>query len=205
MANESRVYKMPEGVTIQAVAGAVESFLSNTKGLETQFREIPDGYVVQGREKKEWKTFVGMRQAPTVQMTLVNGSLNVAVGAGEWIDKIGAGAVGWFIAFPLAITAGVGAYQQHKLPGEIFNVIEQCVGSSGSPMMQSTTFNAEPTVQNTVAAPEQKVTCPSCQAQCSATAKFCDNCGTPLIATCPSCGTQVKPGSKFCPECGQAL
>ena len=36
-------------------------------------------------------------------------NLNVTVGQGEWSDKIGAGALGWFIAWPLAVTAGVGA------------------------------------------------------------------------------------------------
>ena len=53
------------------------------------------------------------------------------MGQGEWSDKIGAGVLGWFIAWPLAVTAGVGAYKQKKLPEEIFQVIEQCIVSGG--------------------------------------------------------------------------
>lgn len=46
-----------------------------------------------------------MRMATTVQMIRMDDNLNVTVGQGEWSDKIGAGALGWFIAWPLAVTA----------------------------------------------------------------------------------------------------
>ena len=87
---------------------------------------------MQGRQEKDgWKTIAGMRMATTVQMIRMDDNLNVTVGQGEWSDKIGAGALGWFIAWPLAVTAGVGAYKQKKLPEEIFQVIEQCIVSGG--------------------------------------------------------------------------
>ena len=97
-----------------------------------QSAETTEGYVVQGRQSKDgWKTVSGMRLATTVQMIRMDDNLNVTVGQGEWSDKIGAGALGWFIAWPLAVTAGVGAYKQKKLPEEIFQVIEQCIVSGG--------------------------------------------------------------------------
>ena len=34
MANESRVFRLPAGMSTQVVANAVEAFLSSTKGME---------------------------------------------------------------------------------------------------------------------------------------------------------------------------
>ena len=102
MANESRVFRLPAGMSTQVVANAVSSFLSSAKGMEVQSAETTEGYVVQGRQEKDgWKTIAGMRMATTVQMIRMDDNLNVTVGQGEWSDKIGAGALGWFIAWPL--------------------------------------------------------------------------------------------------------
>ena len=64
MANESRVFRLPAGMSTQVVANAVEAFLSSTKGMEVQSAETTEGYVVQGRQEKDgWKTIAGMRMA----------------------------------------------------------------------------------------------------------------------------------------------
>ena len=182
MANETRMFRLPAGVNVQTVAGAVERFLSTSKGMETQIREIPDGYVV--------------------QLSMMNDSLNVTVGQGEWLDKIGAGVVGFFFLLPLAVTAGVGAYQQQKLPNEIFQVIEQTVGSGGSAVAWNS-GSSQPTWNS--APVESAAVCPACKTPYSPGARFCNNCGASLNQTCPNCGAQVKPGSKFCSDCGQPL
>ena len=49
------------------------------------------------------------------------------------------------------------------------------------------------------------MTCPRCQAENDAGARFCEDCGARLEATCPSCGIPVTPGKKFCRSCGAAL
>jgi predicted ATPase/class 3 adenylate cyclase len=49
------------------------------------------------------------------------------------------------------------------------------------------------------------MTCPRCQAENDAGARFCEDCGARLEAACPSCGTPVTPGKKFCRSCGAAL
>ena len=180
MANESRVFRLPAGMSTQVVANAVEAFLSSAKGMEVQSAETTEGYVVQGRQEKDgWKTIAGMRMATTVQMIRMDDNLNVTVGQGEWSDKIGAGALGWFIAWPLAVTAGVGAYKQKKLPEEIFQVIEQCIVSGGRSVV----------VRNAGAELNAgMVVCPACKTQCAAGAKFCNNCGAKLENKCPQCG-----------------
>jgi class 3 adenylate cyclase/tetratricopeptide (TPR) repeat protein len=46
------------------------------------------------------------------------------------------------------------------------------------------------------------VECPNCRVVLPETAKFCQECGTPLPRTCPGCGHASPAGAKFCPECG---
>ncbi len=48
------------------------------------------------------------------------------------------------------------------------------------------------------------MTCPRCQAENDAGARFCEDCGARLEVACPSCGTPVTPGKKFCRSCGAA-
>jgi hypothetical protein len=52
--------------------------------------------------------------------------------------------------------------------------------------------------------------CPSCQQETGG-GKFCQNCGTSLLAApaptrrfCGNCGTSVNPGAPFCAECGSS-
>ena len=51
------------------------------------------------------------------------------------------------------------------------------------------------------------MTCPSCGHQIRRDARFCGECGTPLVETvaCPSCGTSNPRGQRFCDSCGGAL
>jgi predicted ATPase/class 3 adenylate cyclase len=45
------------------------------------------------------------------------------------------------------------------------------------------------------------MTCPRCQQENEAGAKFCEECAAPLVQTCTNCGRQLSPTAKFCPEC----
>ncbi|MBD7983227.1 SPFH domain-containing protein [Sporosarcina sp. Sa2YVA2] len=50
-----------------------------------------------------------------------------------------------------------------------------------------------------------KISCPHCQAQIRANAKFCPECGKTVqqqTVPCVSCKVDIKEGSKFCGECG---
>ena len=50
--------------------------------------------------------------------------------------------------------------------------------------------------------------CPKCNNENKDTSKFCEECGTKLVAmptTCPVCGTKLNDTQKFCPECGSNL
>ena len=221
---ESRVFSL-NGVSLETVVKNVETFLKDEKGMEIQSAPVEHGCIIQATQKKDTlKMLVGMRLATTVQLVVSGENLNVVIGEGQWADKLGAGAVGLFLAWPLAVTAGIGAYQQKKLPEDVLNVISRtlmspgqfapretagAVGNVGTGVSGIGTAGTETAGadggETGEAATEKVQVCPQCQASVQAGAKFCSNCGTKLIQVCPGCGKVVAPGSKFCSECGCAL
>ena len=47
--------------------------------------------------------------------------------------------------------------------------------------------------------------CTSCGTENPESAKFCLNCGSPLLLVCANCGTQLPAGAKFCVNCGHRV
>ncbi len=194
--NETRVF-MLNGTQVQDIVTRLDGFFRTEKGMDVQSSQTTDGYVMQASQPKDgWKTLTGMRLAVTVQMAVAGDQLNVSIGEGQWSDKIGAGAIGLFVAWPLAITAGMGAYKQKKLPSEVFQVIENTIMTGGQPVVVSG-------AGQTVAA--GMTLCPSCKAQLAPGSKFCNRCGAKLGQKCPNCGAEITADSAFCSECGVKL
>lgn len=194
--NETRVF-MLNGTQVQDIVTRLEGFFRTEKGMDVQSSQTTDGYVMQASQPKDgWKTLTGMRLAVTVQMAVAGDQLNVSIGEGQWSDKIGAGAIGLFVAWPLAITAGMGAYKQKKLPSEVFQVIENTIMTGGQPVVVS---GAGQTVADGM------TLCPSCKAQLIPSSKFCNRCGAKLGQKCPNCGAEITADSAFCFECGVKL
>ena len=194
--NETRVF-MLNGTQVQDIVTRLEGFFRTEKGMDVQSSQTTDGYVMQASQPKDgWKSLTGMRLAVTVQMAVAGDQLNVSIGEGQWSDKIGAGAIGLFVAWPLAITAGMGAYKQKKLPSEVFQVIENTIMTGGQPVVVS---GAGQTVADGM------TLCPSCKAQLIPGSKFCNRCGAKLGQKCPNCGAEITADSAFCSECGVKL
>ena len=150
--------------------------------------------LAEGRGKAQadtLRTLSGMKLATTVELTVNGEQLNVLIGEGQWSDKLGAGAVGLFLLWPLAITAGIGVYKQKMLPEEIFDVVRRNT-------MPGTSTEAE-------APAAEKRICPQCHAENSCDARFCNACGAKLTLMCPQCGAPLAAGSRFCSQCGQPL
>lgn len=196
---ESKVFEL-NGISVRQVAETVESFLRNDKNMKVQSAPTQNGCLIQAAQDDTLKTLSGMKLATTVELSASDNRLNVTIGEGQWTDKLGAGAVGLFLLWPLAVTAGIGAYKQKKLPSEIFDVILHCTSPSGSTLYSQ----AQPTGSSWSSSP-QGISCPKCNAKLPADAKFCNYCGAKITDNCPNCGAAVKPGSKFCPECGHSL
>jgi hypothetical protein len=194
--NETRVF-MLNGTQVQDIVTRLEGFFRTEKGMDVQSSQTTDGYVMQASQPKDgWKTLTGMRLAVTVQMAVAGDQLNVSIGEGQWSDKIGAGAIGLFVAWPLAITAGMGAYKQKKLPSEVFQVIENTIMTGGQPVVVSGAGQA---------VADGMTLCPSCKAQLAPGSKFCNRCGAKLGQKCPNCGAEITADSAFCSECGVKL
>ena len=213
---ESRTYLL-NNVDIQIVIDELSRFLHNEKGMDVQTAPTPDGYLLQaGQPKDTLRTLSGMRLATTVQFSIVENNLNVTIGEGQWSDKLGAGAVGLFLLWPLAITAGIGAYKQKNLPDEIFHVIGCILQPAAQNIDTGAPFSSGmqtppqaqtpmPGVSPIPTPVNEMLTCPQCAAKLPAGSNFCNICGKKLNSTCPGCGAPLIPGSKFCSNCGQAL
>ena len=77
--------------------------------------------VVQVEKKGGFGKLVGLSSALNIMFKQVDDvTLNVEIGAGRWMDKAIVGAISLVALWPLAITAGIGAWRQSKLPGRIF-------------------------------------------------------------------------------------
>lgn len=197
---ESKVFRLQEGIDASSVGREVENFLRANKKLITEGVKTPDGYFIQAKEESEgsgWKKLAGMSLATQVQIIEISDTITVNIGSGKWSDKIGAGAVGMVLFAPLAVTAAVGAYNQKKLPNEIFEHIEKFILSGG----KSVTIGSF----GVGAVKENEILCPNCRSPNDKNTKFCSNCGSPLTATCPSCGASVGLDTKFCSECGSPM
>ncbi len=200
---ETRAYSLG-AYTVQDVVRELENFFKSEKGMEVQSAPLENGYIIQaGQPKDVLRSISGMRVATNVQLSVLgSGELNVTVGEGQWADKLGAGAVGLFLLWPLAITAGIGAYKQKMLPNEIFDFVGRFLQSPGQAAAQS--FSNSPSASQAAPAASSTV-CPSCGAVLSFDSKFCNKCGAKVISVCPGCGAPLTPGSKFCSQCGTQL
>ena len=68
---ESRVFKLMNGVTLEMLGEAVEGFLRDSKGMQTQAGQTTGGYLIQGRQEADgWKRISGTDQAISVHNSL---------------------------------------------------------------------------------------------------------------------------------------
>lgn len=194
---DAKVYKLGT-LTLTDVAHELEDYLRFRKNLETEgVAQAENIYFIQARQTDGWKKLAGMDKAVQVKLTAHEGNLTVDIGAGRWVDKLGAATVGYLIFAPLMITAAIGAIGQEKLPQEIFDFVERMTMLRGQPVMD---------IMETAPANAASV-CAVCHSPLPAGARFCESCGAPVQArrTCPACGTEVSGGARFCSGCGAKL
>ncbi|MBO8129011.1 MAG: hypothetical protein H0Z39_07410 [Peptococcaceae bacterium] len=120
---------LPALVPLEELGMAAEVWLKK-RGFETQRFGNEKNVIVQARKGGTLSNVAGMAQALTVMLRIRNdGRLEVESGTAKWGDKALAGTVGFFAFFPLAITAGYGAYRQGKLVKEIHTFLKYYVKS----------------------------------------------------------------------------
>jgi len=104
---------------IQDVKGWLDS-----QGFDTQQVSADDSsLLIQIKKRGGWRDLVGMATSLNILFHHSADTLTVEIGAGKWIDKAAVGAVSLVILWPLAITAGMGAWEQMKMPDRIFDFV----------------------------------------------------------------------------------
>lgn len=93
---------------------------------DVQVMPLPSGgTAVQAAKRGSWRRILGIRSATTVIVEAGETATTVRIGAGKWLEKAVTGAVGLIWFPPLALTTGLGVYEQSQLPGKIFRVVDQ--------------------------------------------------------------------------------
>jgi hypothetical protein len=105
------------------VIGDVKNWLESQDFELQQMPMENQGLLLQIKKRGSWRDWVGMSTSLNILFHQSDDTLAVQIGAGKWIDKAAAGTVSLFILWPLAITAGYGAWEQAKMPEKVFDFI----------------------------------------------------------------------------------
>lgn len=105
------------------VIGELRGWLNSQDFDTQQMGTDDDSLLLQIKKRGSWRDLVGMATSLNIVFHSGDDTLTVEIGAGKWIDKAAVGTVSLFILWPLAITAGMGAWEQMKMPDRIFDYI----------------------------------------------------------------------------------
>ncbi len=105
------------------VIGDVKRWLDSEGFDSQQLSTEAHSVLLQIKKRGGWRDLVGMSTSLNIVFTQAADTLTVEIGAGKWIDKATVGTVSMFILWPLAVTAGIGAWEQARLPDKIFDYI----------------------------------------------------------------------------------
>ena len=126
---KSQRFVLKQEDSLEGIVAAVMDFLEKEKKMVSETVIQPSGYFLQTKSKDTWKSLVGMSLATHILFERSGENLSVTVNNGKWIDKIAVAGIGF--ATPLAAitvaTAAFGAWNQQKLPGEIFDEISRII------------------------------------------------------------------------------
>jgi hypothetical protein len=93
------------------VVSEVEHWLDEQKFDAQQLPADHNATLLQVKKRGTWRDFVGMSTSLNIVFDQTDDVLKVEIGAGKWVDKAIAGTVSLFVLWPLAVTAGFGAWE----------------------------------------------------------------------------------------------
>jgi hypothetical protein len=121
-AAKSRRYAS-EGADVSKLIADLKAWLVSQNFEAQQLSTENGGVMLQIKKQGGWRDWVGMATSLNILFQESEDTLTVQIGAGKWADKIGAGAVSLILLWPLAISAGYGAWEQMKMPDNVFDFI----------------------------------------------------------------------------------
>jgi hypothetical protein len=131
-AGDNHVQKIPGSTTRRYVCKEADtlrllqdlkSWLGSQAFDTQQVNADDESLLLQIKKRGGWRDLVGMATSLNILFHQSDETLIVEIGAGKWVDKAAVGTVSLFILWPLAITAGMGAWEQMKMPDRIFDFI----------------------------------------------------------------------------------
>ena len=120
--SKSRRYACAPSAAPQLIA-EVTRWLDGQGFDSQQMSTEVQSVLLQVKKRGGWRDFVGMSTSLNIVFHQADETLTVEIGAGKWIDKAAVGTVSMFILWPLAVTAGFGAWEQMKMPEKVFDFI----------------------------------------------------------------------------------
>lgn len=112
-----------DGADIPQLIADLKAWLVSQNFEAQQLNTEDGGVMLQIKKQGGWRDWVGMATSLNILFQDDEDTLTVQIGAGKWADKIGAGAVSLILLWPLAISAGYGAWEQMKMPDNVFDFI----------------------------------------------------------------------------------
>ena len=108
---------------VQRLTADLKNWLRNESFDLQQMDTEDQGVLLQVKKRGALRDLVGMSTALNIVLKYSGDMLSVEIGAGKWVDKAVVGAVSMLVLWPLAFTAGYGAWEQSKLPDKIFEFV----------------------------------------------------------------------------------
>ncbi len=213
---DARFYNS-EDIDIERLASDLVN-VYQAQGYQAQQIGSNDQVLVQLKKGGDFEAILGMQAALSVTLQRTAGGVLALLGQQKWLDKAAVGAVGIValpILWPLALTAGVGAWRQASLGNQVLNIVDGLVRQQ-RPGIQAGPIPLQimPQVQQQWAPPPYSQTpayIPSSQVVISQEVPRSLPSPAPMPALmpgrlrCNNCNTPYESGDTFCSGCGRSL
>jgi hypothetical protein len=214
---DTRFYQS-QGLDIERLAFELEHMFI-TQGYQVQHFGDQRHMVIQLKQGGDFAALVGMQAALTLTLHASPGGMMAVLGQQRWADKAAAGAVGMFIMWPLAFTAGAGMIRQSNLASQVLTALDALVRQQQAnvqigPVPAHLLQQVQQQQQVAPSLPQQPM-----PASYQSSPQVGSSAGqipppppgqafsspAPVKIPCPDCRTPHDPGDLYCARCGASL
>jgi hypothetical protein len=190
------------------------------QGYKAQYIGDRNQMLVQLKKGGDFEAILGMQAALSLSIQRTSGGVLAMIGKQRWIDKAAVGAIGIAaiaILWPLAVTAGVGAFRQASLANQALNMVDGLVRQQRPdlvggpvppnllPQMQQQWAPLPAPSKGTSAPPQPVAPEPMYVPPPARVVNSLPAAPVSSRYRCPNCNTPHEPGDTFCSGCGRPL